>query len=261
MKRATRWNGMIFGLILLGLVFGCSEDAVEASNSSEAPEKGNAEIVKEKVEEEVVKEKEISKKEGTLPEEMKKVTKIIDRFGIIQGDITEVKVDAIVNAANKSLLGGGGVDGAIHKAAGPELKEECGKIKADSKGDRCQTGEAKITGGYRLPATYVVHTVGPIWSEGAPEQEKQKQRRLLASCYRSSLELALENKCKTVAFPSISTGIYHYPLEEASGIAVREIKDFLEKHSEMEGVYMVCFDEKTFDAYVGAAEKEFPKTE
>jgi O-acetyl-ADP-ribose deacetylase (regulator of RNase III) len=160
------------------------------------------------------------------------------RLEVIRGDITKLKVDAIVNAANTSLLGGGGVDGAIHRAAGPELLEECRRLKG------CRTGEAKITKGYDLPAKWVIHTVGPIWRGGIDNEEEY-----LASCYRNSLKLAAENKIKTIAFPSISTGVYRYPLEEAVVIAIGEIKKFLETDSTIEKVYMVCFDERTYNEY------------
>ena len=157
---------------------------------------------------------------------------------IIQGDITKQHVDAIVNAANKSLLGGGGVDGAIHRAAGPELLQECRTLNG------CETGRAKITKGYHLPAEYVIHTPGPVWHGGAHDEE-----RLLASCYASCLELASEYGCKTVDFPSISTGVYRFPLEKASVIAISTMKAYLEKHPEIERVRMVCFDEKTKSYY------------
>ena len=156
------------------------------------------------------------------------------RIQIIQGDITKQAVDAIVNAANCSLLGGGGVDGAIHRAAGPELLAECRTLNG------CATGQAKITKGYRLPAKYVIHTPGPVWhggSRGEPE--------LLASCYRSSLTLAREHGCKTVDFPSISTGVYHFPLEKAAEIAISTIAAFLETAPELQQVRMVCFDART----------------
>ena len=156
------------------------------------------------------------------------------RIQIIQGDITKQAVDAIVNAANCSLLGGGGVDGAIHRAAGPELLAECRTLNG------CATGQAKITKGYRLPAKYVIHTPGPVWhggSHGEPE--------LLASCYRSCLSLAREHGCKTVDFPSISTGVYHFPLEKAAEIAISTIADFLETAPELQQVRMVCFDART----------------
>ena len=157
---------------------------------------------------------------------------------IIQGDITHQSVDAIVNAANCSLLGGGGVDGAIHRAAGPELLAECRTLHG------CETGKAKITKGYRLPAKHVIHTPGPVWHGGANGEAEK-----LASCYRSCLELASENDCKTVDFPSISTGVYHFPLDKAARIAVDTISDYLAAHSEIERVRMVCFDERTRQAY------------
>ena len=156
------------------------------------------------------------------------------RIEIIQGDITKQAADAIVNAANTSLLGGGGVDGAIHRAAGPELLAECRTLHG------CRTGEAKITRGYRLPARFVIHTPGPVWHGGGSGEEA-----LLASCYKSCLTLAAENGCKTVDFPSISTGVYHFPLEKASRIAVSTIAAFLKEHPELERVRMVCFDERT----------------
>ena len=161
-----------------------------------------------------------------------------DRIEIIKGDITRSKVDAIVNAANTSLLGGGGVDGAIHRAAGPDLLKECRTLHG------CETGKAKITKGYDLMAKYVIHTPGPVWhggSKGEPE--------LLKSCYQSCLELASENGCRTVDFPSISTGVYHFPLEQASVIAIRTISDYLKDHPEIEKVRMVCFDEGTKQYY------------
>ena len=153
---------------------------------------------------------------------------------IILGDITRQSVDAIVNAANCSLLGGGGVDGAIHRAAGPELLAECRTLHG------CETGKAKITKGYRLPAGYVIHTPGPIWHGGGYGEEE-----LLRSCYRSCLELASENGCETVDFPSISTGVYRFPLDKAAGIAIGTIADYLKDHPEIRRVRMVCFDERT----------------
>ena len=166
------------------------------------------------------------------------------RIEIIQGDITRQAVDAIVNAANTSLLGGGGVDGAIHRAAGPELLAECRTLHG------CRTGEAKITKGYRLPARFVIHTPGPVWHGGGSGEEA-----LLASCYKSCLALAAENGCRTVDFPSISTGVYHFPLEKASRIAVSTIADFLKEHPEIERVRMVCFDGRTKAFYDRALEE------
>jgi O-acetyl-ADP-ribose deacetylase len=157
---------------------------------------------------------------------------------IILGDITQLQVDAVVNAANNSLLGGGGVDGAIHKAAGPELLAECKTLNG------CETGQAKITKGYRLSAKYVIHTVGPVWKGG-----NKNEAELLASCYRNSLKLAVENGVKTIAFPSISTGVYGYPLEHAAPVAIREIQNFLTGSDQIEQVIMACFDEKTLEAY------------
>ena len=156
------------------------------------------------------------------------------KLEIITGDITEQDVDAIVNAANCSLLGGGGVDGAIHRAAGPELLAECRTLHG------CETGKAKITKGYRLKARHVIHTPGPVWHGGGHGEEA-----LLASCYRSCMALAAENGCKTVDFPSISTGVYHFPLEKASRIAVDTIAACLEEYPGIERVRMVCFDQRT----------------
>ena len=162
----------------------------------------------------------------------------MERLLTVLGDIPKQSVDAIVNAANCSLLGGGGVDGAIHRAAGPELLAECRTLHG------CETGKAKITKGYRLPAKHVIHTPGPVWHGGANGEAEK-----LASCYRSCLELASENDCKTVDFPSISTGVYHFPLDKAARIAVDTISDYLAAHSEIERVRMVCFDERTRQAY------------
>ena len=159
-------------------------------------------------------------------------------FELIRNDITKMNTDAIVNAANRSLLGGGGVAGAIHRAAGPELLAECRTLGG------CATGEARITKGYRLPAKYVLHTPGPVWHGGRNNEDE-----LLASCYLSCLQLASEYGCGTVAFPSISTGVYHFPLERAAGIAVGTIAVYLETHPEIELARMVCFDSRTRAAY------------
>jgi O-acetyl-ADP-ribose deacetylase (regulator of RNase III) len=160
------------------------------------------------------------------------------RIQIIKADITKLEVDAIVNAANSTLLGGGGVDGAIHAAAGPGLLRECRTLGG------CPTGEARLTGGYELPAKYVIHTVGPIWRGGDRSEDG-----LLASCYRNSLALAAQNGVKTIAFPSISTGAYGFPVERASRIAIAEIKKFLEADNSIEKVIIVCFNQDVFDAY------------
>ena len=167
-----------------------------------------------------------------------------DKISIIIGDITKQKTDAIVNAANTSLLGGGGVDGAIHRAAGKELLEECRALKG------CQTGEAKITKGNNLPAKFVIHTVGPVWNGGKYGEEEK-----LANCYKNSLALALKYKIKTISFPSISTGIYGYPVDKASKIALREINTFLKNHNEIEQVVIVCFDKITYSEYIRNSEE------
>jgi O-acetyl-ADP-ribose deacetylase len=167
---------------------------------------------------------------------------------IVEGDITKQKVDAIVNAANTSLLGGGGVDGAIHRAAGPELLAECRTLHG------CLTGDAKLTRGYRLPARWVIHTVGPVWRGGRNSEDE-----LLANCYRRSLEVAVQNGMSSLAFPAISTGIYGFPLERATRIAVREVRAFVEKNPALEKVLFVCFDRHTRDVYqevVGGSREE-----
>jgi O-acetyl-ADP-ribose deacetylase (regulator of RNase III) len=161
-----------------------------------------------------------------------------DRIEIIEGDITEQEVDAIVNAANTSLLGGGGVDGAIHRAAGPELLAETRKIGG------CPTGEAKISKGYRLPAKWVIHTVGPVWAGGLKNEEA-----LLANCYKNSLKLAAEQGVKTIAFPSISTGVYRFPLKRATEIALTETRRFLKTNENPNKVVFVCFGETALNTY------------
>ena len=162
----------------------------------------------------------------------------MDRVKIIQGDITKLAVDAIVNAANTSLLGGGGVDGAIHRAAGPELVAECRMLNG------CKTGDAKITKGYKLPAKYVIHTVGPVYQDGS-----RGEPELLYSCYRKSLELAARNGVKTVAFPCISTGIYGYPFDESCGIALKAIRDFFALDDSIKEVILCCFGAADYAKY------------
>lgn len=160
------------------------------------------------------------------------------RIEIVEGDITQLPVDAIVNAANTSLLGGGGVDGAIHRAAGPQLLAECRTLGG------CATGEAKITQGYRLPARWVIHTPGPVWRDGQHGEDD-----LLANCYRHSLALAAQHGAKSVAFPAISTGIYGFPLERATRIAVREVRAFLQQNTPLQKVVFVCFGKAAFECY------------
>jgi O-acetyl-ADP-ribose deacetylase (regulator of RNase III) len=163
---------------------------------------------------------------------------------VMREDITTLDVDAIVNAANSSLLGGGGVDGAIHRAAGPELLEACRRLGG------CQAGDARITPGFRLPARYVIHTVGPVWRGGA-----QGEPELLASCYRRSLELAAQNDLSTVAFPAIATGVYGYPADKAAEIAVRSVTGFFEQHQRVMTVTLCCFSQASADLHTQAIEK------
>jgi len=168
---------------------------------------------------------------------------------LVQGDITAQETDAIVNAANRTLLGGGGVDGAIHRAAGPELLAECRKLGG------CETGEAKITKGYRLKAKHVIHTVGPIY-----HVEGKRAPELLASCYRRSLELASQHKLQSIAFPSISTGAFGYPLKEAAPIALKTVMDYLSHHPEIKLVRFVLFGKEAFQAYEEALKELLPKS-
>lgn len=161
-----------------------------------------------------------------------------ERIQIVQGDITRIQVDAIVNAANKSLLGGGGVDGAIHRAAGPRLLEECRHLRG------CETGAAKLTQGYDLPAKWVIHTVGPVWHGGTHDED-----RLLADCYRNSLLLAQQKNIRSIAFPAISTGVYGFPVARAARIAFSEIKNHCHQNPLPEKVILVCFDRLTYQTY------------
>jgi len=164
------------------------------------------------------------------------------RIELARGDITKLEVDAIVNAANTSLLGGGGVDGAIHRAGGKAILEECIKIR-DKQGG-CKVGEAAITTAGNMPAKYVIHTVGPVWS-----QSKTGADELLANAYRNSLKLAIENHIKSIAFPNISTGIYHFPKDKAAEIAIKTVKGFLSNYPQIDKVIFVCFDEENFNIY------------
>jgi O-acetyl-ADP-ribose deacetylase (regulator of RNase III) len=164
------------------------------------------------------------------------------RLRIVQGDITKLETTALVNAANSSLLGGGGVDGAIHRAGGPQILEECRQIRARQGG--CKVGEAVITSGGRLPASYVIHTVGPVWNGG-----HKGEPELLANCYRNSLRIALDRQLESVAFPGISTGIYHYPKQEAAALAVHEVQQWLAAHEWPREVVLVAFDAETKQLY------------
>jgi O-acetyl-ADP-ribose deacetylase (regulator of RNase III) len=164
------------------------------------------------------------------------------RIELVRGDITTLEVDAIVNAANSELMGGGGVDGAIHHAAGPKLLEECLKIK--ERQDGCPPGEAVITSGANLKAKFVIHAVGPIWTDGNASED-----HLLANAYRNSLELAVSNSVKTIAFPNISTGIYGFPKKRAAEIAIREVKDFLSNDDTFHRVIFCCYDEENYNLY------------
>jgi O-acetyl-ADP-ribose deacetylase len=170
-----------------------------------------------------------------------------DRIEIIEGDITTLAVDAIVNAANEALAGGGGVDGAIHRAAGPGLLQECRTLGG------CPTGDARITAGYKLPAKHVIHTVGPVWHGGTSGED-----RLLASCYRRSLEVAAAHGLMSVAFPAISTGVYRFPPERAAGIAVRTAGDFLAGHDQPTKVIFCCFGKESAEAHRAAVAAAFP---
>lgn len=166
---------------------------------------------------------------------------ISGKITLLEGDITQQQVDAIVNAANTTLLGGGGVDGAIHRAAGPKLLAECRRLNG------CKTGDAKITKGYHLPADWVIHTVGPVWQDGNHGEDE-----LLASCYRRCLEIAEQYEIHTIGFPAISTGVFGFPSQRAAKIALSEVKTFLENHSSVEAVIFVCFNRQTYDCYKSA---------
>ena len=177
---------------------------------------------------------------------------ITNKIQILKGDITKVEVDAIVNAANTSLLGGGGVDGAIHRAGGKSILEDCKKIIA-KQGD-CKTGEAVITTAGNLKAIFVIHTVGPVWNGGG-----KNEAFYLASCYSKSLQIAVDNNCKSIAFPFISTGVYGYPINEAAKIAVQEVAYFLSQNNTIEKIIFVCYDDENFDCVKQYAAEYLPK--
>lgn len=168
----------------------------------------------------------------------KKIKRMIQKIKLYKGDITKLEVDAIVNAANQTLLGGGGVDGAIHRAAGPDLLSECKTLNG------CGTGNAKITNGYRLPAKYVIHTVGPVWHGGISDEPEK-----LASCYQRCIEVAVENEIRSLAFPNISAGVYGYPKKEAAEIAIKTISESLKKYPEIELVIFCVFDDENYLIY------------
>lgn len=170
------------------------------------------------------------------------------KLSVRKGDITTFKGDAIVNAANSSLMGGGGVDGAIHKAGGPEILAECKAIVSEQ--GECATGEAVITSAGKMPAKFVIHTVGPVWRGG-----KNNERKNLANCYNNALNLAVKNNCKTVAFPNISTGVYGYPKNEAAEVAITSVHEFLKSNSEIEEVVFVCFDDENFELVTKEVER------
>lgn len=172
------------------------------------------------------------------------------RLEASQTDITTLRVDAIVNAANERMLGGGGVDGAIHRAAGPALFEACKAVPEISPGVRCPTGDARITPGFDLPAKYVIHTVGPVWEGGKDDEDN-----LLESCYRKSLQLGVDNKVKSIAFPAISTGVYAFPIERATFIAVRAVRNFINGSDAIQHLIFACFNERTLDIYRKALDR------